>query len=279
MSKNEIKNRSISIIVTVVALVVGLIIIFPVIYTFTTAFKPRAELSVYPPTVFPEQFGFFENFQDALSRAPLFRFMINSIIVATMGSLMRILFAILAAYAFAYYEFKFKSVFFYLILATMMLPADTLIITNFLTVSQLGLIDTYLGMCIVSLVGASQMFMLRQNFKSIPAALKDAAFIDGCGDIRYIIFVIFPLAKPIILTLVIQSFVTFWNAYLWPLLVTNKTEMRTVQVGISMLTTPMDTNYSLVLAGVSIVLIPSFILFAILRKNIVRGITAGSLVG
>ncbi len=279
MSKTRLKNNITSIIVTIIAIIIGIIIIFPIIYTFTTAFKPRSEILAFPPTIFPESFLYFDNFKSALELAPLFRFMLNSIIVALMGSTLRTLFAVFAAYSFAYFDYKFKNFIFYMILGTMMLPADTLLVTNFLTVSQLGLIDTYLGMCITSLVGAMQMFMLRQNFKTLPRALRDAAFIDGCSDLKYIRRIILPLSKPVIMTLLVQSFVSLWNSYLWPLLVTNQEDMRTVQVGITMLTTPEDTNYSLVLAAVSIVLIPSFILFAILRKNIVKGITAGSLVG
>lgn len=279
MTSKQKARRVGSWVVGIIAVLIGLIIIFPIFYTFTTAFKARAELSVYPPTVLPNSFGYLDNFTTALDRAPLFRFMLNSLIMGAMGCIMRISFAVLAAYAFAYYDFKGKNFFFFLIMATMMLPGDTLLVTNFLTVSQLGLIDTYLGMCITSLVGASQMFMLRNNFKGLPRALRDAAFIDGCGDIRYLFRIILPLSKPVILTLMVQAFVTMWNAYLWPLLVTNKPNMRTVQVGVTMLTTPLDTNYTLVLAGVSIILIPSFALFIILRKNITRGITVGALVG
>jgi sn-glycerol 3-phosphate transport system permease protein len=123
------------------------------------------------------------------------------------------------------------------------------------------------------------MFMLRQNFKTIPLSLRDAAFIDGCGDLRYLASVATPMASPVIFTLLVQSFITFWNAYLWPLLVTNKRDMRTVQIGISMLTNPLDANYTIVLAAVAVLLIPSFCLFALLRRTMVRGIAAGALVG
>ena len=141
------------------------------------------------------------------------------------------------------------------------------------------MLDNYLGMCITSLVGATQMFMLRQHFKTIPASFREAAFIDGCGDFRYLLQVAAPISSPVIFTLLTQSFITFWNAYLWPLLVTNREKMRTVQVGIAMLTNPLDVNYTLVLAAVTILLIPSVALFMLLRKGLVNGITAGALVG
>jgi len=164
-------------------------------------------------------------------------------------------------------------------LGTMMLPADTLVVSNYITIVKLNMLDNYLGMCITSLAGATQMFMLRQNFKTIPRSYRDAAFMDGCGDIRYLVFIVTPFSSPVILTLMVQSFITFWNAYLWPLLVTNRTDMRTVQIGVAMLTNPLDTNYTVVLAAVTLILLPSFILFGLLRMAIVKGIEGGALVG
>lgn len=275
---NKAKRRTISVIVTIVAIFIGLISVFPVVYTFTTAFKPRGEIASYPPTVFPEE-PTTENFETALKRAPLFKFMANSLIMSIMGTVLRTVFALLAAYVFALYKFRGSNILFLILMGTMMLPSDTLLMTNYLTVSSLGLLDTYFGMCITSLVGASQMFMMRNYFKSLPRSLRDAAFIDGCKDMGYLFRIVLPLSVPVILTLAVQTFISLWNSLLWPLLITNNSDMRTVQVGISMLTTPLDTNYNLVLAGVAIILIPSFILFIILRKNIKNGVTDGSLVG
>lgn len=131
----------------------------------------------------------------------------------------------------------------------MMMPGDTLLITNYVTVSRLGLLNTYLGMCITGFVSASQMFMLRQKFLSVPKDLRHAAMIDGCGDLRYILTILMPICKPIITTLFVQSFITIWNAYLWPLIITaSAPDMRTIMVGITKLNSWEDTNYQLVLA-------------------------------
>jgi sn-glycerol 3-phosphate transport system permease protein len=277
--KRDVRRRAAGVAVQVCALVLACVIVFPVVYAVCAAFKTRAELAVYPPRLLPASFLNAANFRAVFRMAPLWRFMANSLLVSFMGSVLRITTAALAAYAFAYFSFPFKRFFFGLILATMMLPADTLVITNYLTVIRLNLLDNYLGMCITSLVGASQMFMLRQNFRTVPRALRDAAFIDGCGDFRYLALVALPLSSPVLFTLLVQSFLTFWNAYLWPLLVTNRTEMRTVQVGIAMLTNPMDTNYTVVLAAVAVALAPSLVLFGLLRLAMVKGISAGALVG
>ena len=222
MTRMEQRRIASDTVVSLLAIFIGLVIIFPVIYCIAIAFKTRAELSVFPPKLLPDSFSNLENFRTVFRIAPIMRFMLNSVIVAGMGSILKLLFAVLAAYAFCYFNFPGKTILFGIVLGTMMLPADTLVVTNYLTIIRLGMLDNYLGMCITSLVGASQMFMLRQNFKTIPQSFRDAAFMDGCGDLRYLVSVITPLSGPVILTLAVQSFVTFWNAYLWPLLVTNR---------------------------------------------------------
>ena len=279
MTKREKRNIANDTFFSVVGIFAGLIIVFPVIYCIAIAFKTRAELSVFPPKVLPDSFLNFENFKTVFQMAPLIRFMLNSVIVSGMGAMLRLVFAILAAYAFCFFRFPGRTILFGIVLGTMMLPADTLVVTNYITVVRLNMLDNYLGMCITSLVGATQMFMLRQNFKTIPQSFRDAAFMDGCGDLRYLFSIVTPLASPVILTLMVQSFVTFWNAYLWPLLVTNRVDMRTVQIGVAMLTNPLDTNYTVVLAAVTLLLIPSFVIFAFLRMAVIRGIEGGSLVG
>jgi sn-glycerol 3-phosphate transport system permease protein len=161
----------------------------------------------------------------------------------------------------------------------MMFPTDTLVVTNYLTILRLNMLDNYFAMAITGLVGASQVFMLRQSMKSIPLSYRDSAFIAGCGDLRHLYHIVIPFSYPVIMILLVQSFISFWNAYLWPLLVTNRVNMRTVQIGVAMLTNPMDTNFTVVLAAVTILLIPSFVIFVFLRLAIVRGIESGALVG
>lgn len=276
--KISTKRRVTDALVSIVAIAIGLIIIFPVVYCILGAFKTPAEFM--SPKLLPNSFGYLENFKNALHQAPMFRYMLNSLIMALSGTIIRLVFAVCAAYGLTHFEFKAKNFCFLLILGTMMMPGDTLLVTNYQTVSQLGLLNTYMGMIIVSLVSASQMFMLRQKFLAIPKDLRHAAMIDGCGDIRYILTILIPICKPVLTTLFVQSFITLWNAYLWPLIVTaSSPDMRTIMVGITKLNSWEDTNYELVLAGVTISLIPSFILFVIMRRNMTKGGTDGALVG
>ena len=254
-----------------VSLLVSVVIFFPVFYTFMAAFMTIGEFSAYPRPLFPASFLNFDNFVHVFTNAPMARYMLNSFFVSAVGSLVRLTLSVLAAFAIVFYDFRGKNFVFFLVIGTMMLPGDTLVLTNFLTISSLGLMDSYLGLMIVYFVSAIQLFMLRQVFKSSPGELRDASLIDGCGDFGFLRHVLLPTSKPILYTLYVQSFVSLWNLYLWPLMITNRTEMRTVQIGLTMLTTVDGTNYDVVMAGIASILVPSFIIFVLLRRSILRG--------
>ena len=261
-------------------ILIGLVILFPLLYGFFGSFKSAREFASFPPTFFPKSMGYLDNYAAVFQQVPVGRFYLNSLIVAVATAAVRLVIATLAAYAFAFFEFRGKQFLFIFLLGTMMLPADTLLITNYQTISHLGLLDTYLGMCIVSFVGASQMFMFRQRFKSSPVALREASQLDGCGDLRFIVSVLAPTSWPLMVTLFLQSFVASWNTYLWPLLVTNTNEMRTIQVGVTMLTSIEATNYETILAGVTVALLPAIVFFIILRRSMTGAMSSGgSLVG
>ena len=261
-------------------IMIGLLILFPLLYGFFGSFKSAHEFASFPPTFFPKSFGYLDNFAAVFQQVPVGRFYLNSLIVALATATVRLILATLAAYAFAFFNFRGKRILSVFLLGTMMLPADTLLITNYQTISHLGLLDTYLGMSIVSFVGASQMFMLRQRFLSSPIALREASQIDGCGDIRFLVSILVPTSWPLMVTLFLQSFVASWNTYLWPLLVTNTNEMRTIQVGVTMLTSIEATNYETILAGVTVALLPAVIFFIILRRSMTGAMSSsGSLVG
>ena len=231
----------------------------------------------WPPTVLPASFQNTANFDRVFAQAPMPRYYLNSFIMAAMTSAVRLILAVLSAYAFVFFDFPGHKVCFFLLLGTMMMPAETLTIANYQTVSRLGLIDTYLGMGIVSFAGASQMFMLRQHFLTSPRALREAAMLDGCGDLRFLFSILTPTASPLMATLFLQIFLAQWNAYLWPLLVTNRPEMRTVQVGLTMLTTPEATNYEVMLAGAAVVMLPAMLIYTLMRKQLSRAMENGPL--
>ena len=275
---HRIKEQIEEIVVSLVAIALGLVIIFPLIYCFLSSFKTPSEF--LDPKLLPSSFLNLDNYKAALERGNLLRYILNSFVIAFLGSAIRLIFSILAAYVFAFYDFKGKNVVFFMILGTMMIPSDVLLATNYLTVSRLHLLNTYMGVMVVSFVSASATFMLRQRFKTIPRDMREAANMDGYGDLWFILRVLLPITRPVVTTLFVQSFISLWNSYLWPLIATaSSPEMRTVMVGITRLNSWEDENYQLVMAGVVISLIPSIILFLIMRRSLRKGGLEGSLVG
>ena len=275
---HRIKEQIEEIVVSLVAIALGLVIIFPLIYCFLSSFKTPSEF--LDPKLLPSSFLNLDNYKSALERGNLLRYILNSFVIAFLGSAIRLIFSILAAYVFAFYDFKGKNVVFFMILGTMMIPSDVLLATNYLTVSRLHLLNTYMGVMVVSFVSASATFMLRQRFKTIPRDMREAASMDGYGDLWFILRVLLPITRPVVTTLFVQSFISLWNSYLWPLIATaSSPEMRTVMVGITRLNSWEDENYQLVMAGVVIALIPSIILFLIMRRSLRKGGLEGSLVG
>ena len=262
----------------VISTLIGIVVLFPIYYILAGSFFSIGEFSTATPTMFPSTFK-LTNYVRALRDTMLMRFIMNSFVIASVGSVLRMTVAVLCAFPVAFMNFKGKNVLFFLVLGTMMLPSDALIIENYLTISRFGLVNSYFAIVSIYLLAPVQMFMLRQSFKTIPITYKEAAAIDGCGDFRFLTLIVLPMAKPIVLTLTLQSFVTIWNTYLWPLLVTNDPAMRTVQVGITMLGFAESLDFGPTLAAIALIIIPSISIFIIFRKRIVEGITSGAIVG
>ena len=165
------------------------------------------------------------------------------------------------------------------ILATMMIPADIVLVANYHTVSRLDLINTYLGMMIVFFVSAMNIFQFRQSFLTFSTSLKEASHIDGCSNFMFFWKILLPTNVSTVMTVFITAFVGSWNTYLWPLMVTNQTEMRTVQVGITMLNFSEGTVYGPIMAASMIVLLPTLVLFLVFQKKLVTGMMAGGVKG
>ena len=256
-------------------LFIGVLIVFPLIYALFSSFKSASDMSTYPPKLFPSVWT-TENYSSVFKLAPIFRYMLNSAIVSISGTLLRLTTASLAAFSFAFYEFRGKKLLFFLILGTMMIPGEAVLVANYMNVSRAGLMDTYIGMTIVYAVSASGIFIIRQHMRTLPTALHDAALIDGCSDIRFLLAIVLPCSTPVLYTVGISSVVNHRNAYLWPLMITNKQYMRTVQVGITMLSDTDNPAYHMEMAGTCFILIPSILVFLLFQRKIVSGITTGA---
>lgn len=259
-------------------LMVGLVIAFPIIYAFFISFMEPSQVLAGGVNLIPKKWT-LENYKTALNSAPIMRFMWNSLILATVSSIVRVIVSAMAAFAFAFLEFPCKNLIFMTMLATIMIPADVVLVANYRTVSSMGWVNTYFGMMVVFFVSAMNIFQLRQSFKTFATSLKEAAHIDGCSNFNFFIRILLPTNFSTILTVFITAFIGTWNTYLWPLLVTNKTEMRTVQVGITMLNFSEGTVYGPIMEASMIVLLPSLVLFLTFQKKIVTGMMAGGVKG
>lgn len=260
---------------------IGIVMILPVLYAFFISFMQPAEILTTELHFLPKSFTYLENYRIVFAQTKILRFMFNSFIVAFISSVVRIITASMAAFSFAFFEYRGKRLLFAMVLGCLIIPSDVLIVQNFFTVAELGLINTYGGMMVVFFVAAMNIFVMRQNFLSYSRALKDAAMVDGCGNFRFYLSILMPSNISVVTTVFITSFVGTWNTYLWPLMVTNVNEMRTAQVAITMLNRNEGSSYGYgaLMAAAVIILIPSVIVFLIFQKRVVGGIMTGAVKG
>lgn len=253
----------------------ALVIVFPVLYALYVSFSRPDQIFNYPLRLIPKEF-YFQNYLDVLSLIPIQRFILNSAIVSAAITASVIVTGSLAAYVFAFMDFKGKNLIFMAILSTMMIPGQALIISNYLTVSSLGMIDSYGALILPYMASAFSIFFLRQAFMTLPRELHEAAKLDGCGSLRFLVGIVLPLSKPAIGSIGVYQFLQAWNMYMWPLLVTNSTAKRTVQVGMGMLRNAEALMIGPIMAGVVMILIPSILAFILGQKQLIAGLTAGS---
>ncbi|WP_040210131.1 carbohydrate ABC transporter permease [Clostridium polynesiense] len=261
-----------------VSVILGIIIIFPILYALSISFMDQGEIFQYPPKIFPGSFR-LDNYRKVLSTAPIFKFIINSLIVSSAVTLGQIITASLAAYAFAFYDFKGKKAIFIAILATMMIPGEAIIIANYLSIASWNWIDSYQGLIVPYLTSAMGIFMMRQYYLTIPKELREASIIDGCSSFKFLTKIVIPLSRPIVGALGIYVFLMTWNQYMWPLLVTNGPHKRTVQIGISMLQFAEAQSYGIIMAGIVMILIPSIFIFIAGQEQLIKGMTSGAVKG
>ncbi|MGN0371217.1 MAG: carbohydrate ABC transporter permease [Enterocloster sp.] len=259
-------------------ILVSLFVLLPLLYAVSIAFMPSNELFTTELNLLPKH-PTLQNFAQALVKVPLGRFVMNSFLVAGLITLGQIISCSLAAFSFSFLDFKGKDVIFMLVMATMMIPGEATIISNYLTVSRLNWLDTYQVLIVPYLTSAMGIFLFRQFYKSFPISLYESAKIDGCGNLRFIFKILLPLTKSAIGAMAVYTFINAWNMYMWPLLVSGSNEMRTVQIGISMLDSVDSQSITLMIAGVVMIIVPSISIFIIGQKQLIRGMFSGAVKG
>lgn len=262
----------------VMALVVAMIGL-PIYWMLSASFKETQEIYALPPTWLPLR-PTLQNYPAAWTAAPFARYYLNSLITTFAASLAKMTFATMTAYALVFLRFPHKNLIFLFILAALMVPAQITIVPNYLTMSRLGWINTYQGIVLPNASTAFGTFLLRQYYMTLPREVLESSEIDGAGHLRRLWSIVIPLARPAIVTTGLFAVVSEWNEFLWPLVVTNTTEMRTLPIGVFRLFDQEGlANWGVIMAGTMFVVIPVIALFIWAQRYIVEGIAAGAVKG
>lgn len=260
-------------------LVVALLFIFPVIYTITSSLKPNGEIFSQPPTLLGSEIR-WANYSEVFEYAPFLRYIINGIIQSVGGTLVVLIVSALAAYAFGILRWRGRDLTLLGYLATLMIPQEVLVIPMFLLMQRLGWINTWQALILPWAFGAFGTFLLRQFFMSLPYELVEASRVDGCSQWHTFWRIILPLAKPSLAVLGVWTFITYWNSFLWPLIVVNDiVGLGNVSLGLQTFFGERGAAWNLILAASVIAMAPTILVLILLQKHLVKGIATVGLAG
>ena len=263
-----------------VLILLTLVFVSPLLFMLTTSFKTDVESVSATPTWIPKQ-PTVEGYRTMLETAqtPVLRWFLNSLLAATGQAILIVLVASMAAYALARMEFRGRRVLTGMILATLFIPPVSLLVPNYVIVSQLGWLDSLPAVIVPGAAGAFGVFFLRQFFISLPHELEEAALLDGANRFQIFYKVILPLSKPALATLALRSFLVNWNDFLWPLYVLFSPGRLTLQPGLSTLQSAFSTNYATIMVGGVIASVPVLIMYIIAQRFVIEGVSRSGLKG
>lgn len=259
-------------------IVMAFVTLFPFVYMILASLMTFQEATSIPPTIIPAEFQ-WENFKIALAQAPFDRYFFNTIFVAGASTLGTLVTSVLAAFALVKLEFRFKNLILMGMIALLMVPYEVVVFTNYQTIAKMGLLDTYQALIFPSLASVFYIFYLKEYLTSVPLSYYKAAKVDGCSDLEFIWKILVPMGKPALFTMGILSFINGWNAFLWPILVTNSKEMRLLSNGLSSFATESGTSVQLQMAASTMTIVPILIIYFIFRKQIIRGVVKSGVKG
>lgn len=255
------------------------LMILPFFWMLSTSLKTYNETLISPPQWLPRVPQWL-NYIEAWKAQPMFgRYFVNSFYVTIMTVIVEVILSILAAYAFSRMKFVGKSLLFVLLLSTMMVPGEVLLVPNFITLSKLHWVNSYKALIVPWVVSVFAIFLLRQHFLQIPDELQDAAYLDGAGHTRFLFQIMVPLSRPPIATIALLKFIGSWNAFLWPLIVTNTPNMRTVPIGLMSLMQDEGPQYHVWMAAATLALLPVVGVFLAAQKQFLESVARSGLKG
>jgi ABC-type glycerol-3-phosphate transport system permease component len=272
------RGRILQILGNAVLLIGVFLTIMPFFYMVSASFKPGSELYSIPVRVLPDDL-YLGNYELLFGETSFLRWFANSVFVALARTLIAITLSLMAGYAFAKFEFRFKRPLFFLVIATLTLPLYVILVPLFSMMATMGWMDTYWALILPFTAQAIGIFLARQNLLAIPNELLESARIDGASEWEIFTRIVVPLAQPVIAVMGILFFTASWNDYIWPLIVLTSDEKFTVSLGLPSLIGPYDQEYGAVMAGSFLGTLPIVIIFLIFQRRFIEGIMAGALKG
>lgn len=252
----------------VVLAIVVILTLAPLVWMISTSLKPETQITTTEIRWIPETIT-LENFQAVLERHAMLRWTFNSLVVATTATLLVLILDSLAGYALARMYFLGRDLLFLVILSMLFVPIQITVVPLFLLFSKMGLTDNHIALIVPVGATVTGVFLMRQFFLSIPSELEDAARVDGANDLRIWWSIVLPLARPALIAVAIITFLSTWNSFFWPLIVTHSDSIRPLQVGLAYFSREQSTNYTLLMAATTMAIIPLIILFFVAQKHII----------
>ncbi len=259
-------------ILFIILFIGALSMLFPFVWMTLSAFKTKADVYSYPPRWLPSVWT-WQNFKDVFDMIPFLRYYANSIYTSILQTALVMGVSILAAYALTKLRFPGQRLYSTFLLSSMFVPAVVTMIPLYLIVSSIGLNDTYAGIVLPQINTAFTTFLLSSFFAAVPNDLIDAARLDGCGHFRVLTKMVMPNSKGAISTATLFTFLGAWKSYTWPLIITTKTEYRTLPIGLKYLVTESSSEYQMMMAASLMAILPVLIVFVLAEKQLVRSIT------
>lgn len=276
--KIKLKPLLTKMLIYILLIGISIMMLIPFAWMLTSSFKMNKDVFTYPVVWWPKEF-ITTNYVRIWEEIPLLRYFFNTSKLTVIITLLQLLTSTFAAYAFAKMKFPGKDFLFLCYICTIAMPWQSYMIPQFIIIKKIGLVNTHLALIILQSFTAFGVFLVRQFYMEIPNEICEAARIDGMSEYGIYAKIMLPLSKPVIATLTIFSFTTIWNDFMGPLIYINSQNLKTIQLGLRSFITEYSSEYSLIMAGSVVALIPVLIVFAYLQKYFVEGIASTGLKG
>jgi len=258
---------------------IALAFLAPLIFMVATSLKAPADVFTVPPTLVGSEVR-WKNYAEAFTFTPFLRYLVNGVIVATAGTAITVAVAALSGYAFSRLRWRGRNLVFAGFLATLMIPQEVLVVPMYIMMQKLSWVNTFTALIVPWAFTAFGAFLLRQFFLTIPHELDDAARVDGAGPVRTFLSVMLPLARPSLAVLAVFTFISYWNSFIWPLVVINDIpKLATVPLGLQQFFSSQSSNWHLLMAASTVSMAPTVIVLILLQRHLVRGIVTSGFGG